>query len=138
MNCLDHAELITDEEYKAINNILHPTSEDEAEYLDEDNISTHTIEETTTSEQEEPEHIANATDSEEEEQEPTEEEEQEPTEEKEPIDDNQLNINIITKKTEGATHNATQLLNGDYEANKFIDYLLFENAQRRKNGAKFS
>ena len=105
------------------------TTEDK-KYLDEDNISTHTLEETTTSEQqqEEPEHIANATDSEEE-QEPT-EEEQEPTEEEEqePTDDEQLNIKVIN--TEGETHDATKLLNGDYEANKFIDYLLFENAHK--------
>ena len=42
-------------QYKAINNILHPTTEDKAQYVDEDNISTHTVEETTTSEQQQEE-----------------------------------------------------------------------------------
>ena len=121
----------SDAEYTQLKTELEPP-EDTTPILDEDDeaISTHTIETATEDTPEEEPEEANQTDSEEE----TPEEEQEeapPTDdETEPNRDNKtdLNINLEPSKTE--IFNAKDLLNSTYEANKFIEYLTFENAHK--------
>ena len=53
-------------------------------------------------------------------------------------DENSDTINTqqldITQDTKGETHKVKDLINADYEANKFIEYLLFENAHKDENG----
>ena len=40
----------------------------------------------------------------------------------------------VTRDTRGEIHNANNMINADYEANKFMEYLLFENAHKDENG----
>lgn len=127
---LETAELISDAEYTQLKKELEPP-EDTTPILDEDDeiISTHTIETTTEDKTEEEEREeANQTDSEEET--PEEEQEEQQTDDEEPTQDNKtdLNINLEPSKTE--IFNAKDLLNSTYEANKFIEYLTFENAHK--------
>ena len=40
----------------------------------------------------------------------------------------------VTRDTRGEIHNANNMINADYEANQFMEYLLFENAHKDENG----
>jgi len=110
--------------------------------LDENDeiISTYTIADKeskhTEEEEETEEDIANQTDSEEE-QEEEEEETNEKTEKTESTTDTQEtqeNEELNNETGEGQIYNAKKLLNATYEATKFIDYLILENAHKDEHG----
>jgi len=131
-NYLNTAEIIPEEDYNRIQQILNPEPpEDTSPILEEDDeiISTHTIETTTEdkTEEEDPQE-ANQTDSEEEP--PDEEETQQSDDEGEQIQENKTDLNIDLKPDKTEIYNAKDLLNSTYEANKFIEYLTFENAHK--------